>query len=168
LKFYLKILSEEKVFENDIPTYFSELYPFIEASENTWGLYSTILKSWLLALKIIKIDGEGGIFPADMSDNDATTELGNLEKISGLRAGNKGLFFPVISHAKMIEVTSLILNGGEPTGKEALKAKSDLNNAGVLVPGAQCFPRLPASRVDFNEVASGQQILAQLSISKIT
>lgn len=39
------------------------------------------------------------------------------------------------SHAKMIEVTSLILNGEEPAGKEAIKAKSDLNNAGVLVGG---------------------------------
>ena len=29
----------------------------------------------------------------------------------------------------------MILNGEEPTGKEALKAKSDLNNAGVLVGG---------------------------------
>lgn len=130
-----KILSGEKVFESDIPTYFSESYPFIEASEKTWGLYSTILKSWLLALKIIEIDGEGRIIASDVSHNDATAELGNLKKISGLRAGNKGLFFPVTSHAKMIEVTSLILNGKEPTGKEALKAKSDLNNAGVLVDG---------------------------------
>jgi hypothetical protein len=130
-----KILSGEKIFENDIPTYFSESYPFIEASEKTWGLYSTILKSWLLALKIIEIDREGRITASDMSHNDATTELGNLKKISGLRAGNKGLFFPVTSHAKMIEVTHLILNGEEPTGKEAIKAKSDLNNAGVLVGG---------------------------------
>ncbi|ELY4557320.1 hypothetical protein SMZ76_001727, partial [Cronobacter sakazakii] len=130
-----KILSGEKIFESDIPTYFSESYPFIEASEKTWGLYSTILKSWLLALKIIEIDGGGRIIASDVSHNDATAELGNLKKISGLRAGNKGLFFPVTSHAKMIEVTSLILNGEEPTGKEALKAKSDLNNAGVLVGG---------------------------------
>ena len=86
----------------------------------------------MLALKIIEIDGEGRIIASDVSHNDATAELGNLKKISGLRAGNKGLFFPVTSHAKMIEVTSLILNGEEPTGKEALKAKSDLNNAGVL------------------------------------
>lgn len=130
-----KILSGEKIFESDIPTYFSESYPFIEASEKTWGLYSTMLKSWLLALKIIEIDGEGRIIASDVSHSDATAELGNLKKISGLRAGNKGLFFPVTSHAKMIEVTSLILNGEEPTGKEALKAKSDLNNAGVLVGG---------------------------------
>ncbi|WP_054688278.1 nSTAND1 domain-containing NTPase [Pantoea stewartii] len=132
---FKKILSGEKVFENDIPKYFSESYPFIEASEKTWGLYSTILKSWLLALKIIEIDEEGRITASDVSHNDATAELGNLKKISGLRAGNKGLFFPVTSHAKMIEVTSLILNGEEPAGKEASKAKSDLNNAGVLVGG---------------------------------
>lgn len=130
-----KILSDEKIVENDIPKYFSEAYPFIEASEKTWGLYSTILKSWLLALKIIEIDKEGRITASDVSHSNATTELGNLKKISGLRAGNRGLFFPVTSHAKMVEITRMIIDGDEPTEKEALKAKSDLKNAGVLVGG---------------------------------
>ena len=147
-----KIFSDERIIENEIPTYFSEYYPFIEASEKTWGLYSTILKSWLLALKIIEIDKDGRITSSDLSHYDATAELGNLKQISGLRAGNRGLFFPVTSHAKMIEVTDMIINGEEPTEKEAIKAKTDLKNAGLLVGG-----RLAVSNIDqLNEALTAQ------------
>ena len=143
---------DEKIVENDIPIYFSEAYPFIEASEKTWGFYSTILKSWLLALKIIEIDKDGRINTSDVSHNNATIELGNLKRISGLRAGNRGLFFPVTSHAKMVEVTQMIIKGEEPTENEALKAKSDLKNAGVLVGG-----NLAVSNIDeLNEALTAQ------------
>jgi len=130
-----KILSGDNVSENDIPEYFSKSYPFIEASDKTWRLYSTILKSWLLALKIVKIDKQGKMATSDMSHSEASIKLGNLKQISGLRAGNKGLFFPVTSHAKMIKVTTMILNGDEPIEKEDLKANSDLKNAGILIGG---------------------------------
>jgi hypothetical protein len=130
-----KILSGDNISENDIPEYFSKSYPFIEASDKTWRLYSTILKSWLLALEIVEIDKQGKMTTSDMSHNDASIVLGNLKQISGLRAGNKGLFFPVTSHAKMIKVTTMILNGDEPIEKEDLKANSDLKNAGILVGG---------------------------------
>lgn len=133
--FLRKILSGENVFEADIPRYFAEAYPFIEASDKTWRLYSTILKSWLLALKIVVIDKGGKLLASDVSHNDASVELGNLKQISGLRAGNKGLFFPVTSHAQMVKVTNTILSGDEVSSKEEIKARSDLKNAGILIGG---------------------------------
>src|SRR5690606_733859 len=128
--FLRKILSGENVFEADIPRYFAEAYPFIEASDKTWRLYSTILKSWLLALKILVIDKGGQLLASDVTQNDASGELGNLKQISGPRAGNKGMFFPVTSHAQMVKVTNTILSGDEVSRKEEIKARSDLKNAG--------------------------------------
>lgn len=147
-----KILSGDAVSENDIPEYFSTSYPFIEASDKTWRLYSTILKSWLLALKIVEIDKQGKMTSSDMSHNEASTKLGNLKQISGLRAGNKGLFFPVTSHAKMTKVTTMILNGDEPSEKEDLKANADLKNAGILVGGQLAV----SNTEELNEALSAQ------------
>lgn len=130
---FKKILAGENVFEADIPVFFAKTYPFIEASDKTWRLYSTILKSWLLALKIVAIDKNGGLIASDVSHSNASVELGNLKQISGNRAGNKGLFFPVTSHAKMVKVTRSILNGDEIFDKEEIKARSDLKNAGILI-----------------------------------
>lgn len=147
-----KILAGEDVFEADIPEYFAKLYPFIEASDKTWRHYSTILKSWLLALKIIAIDKNGRLVASDASHNDASVELGNLKQISGLRAGNKGLFFPVTSHAQMVKVTKTILSGGQISNKQEMKAKSDLNNAGILIGG-----QLAISDIDeLNEALTAQ------------
>lgn len=147
-----RVMSDEKIRESDIPAYFSVSYPFIEASEKTWRLYATILKSWLLALKIIEIDSDGCILAVSISHIDATSELGNLKQISGTRAGNRGLFFPVTSHSKMIEVTNMILSGEEPSESGAVKAKGDLKNAGVLVGG-----RLAVSNIsELNEVLTAQ------------
>ncbi len=81
-----KILFGETVSENDIPDYFSQSYPFIEASDKTWRLYSTILKSWLLSLKILKIDKSGVLTISDVNHSEASAELGNLKQISGLKA----------------------------------------------------------------------------------
>lgn len=130
-----KILAGENVYEADISEYFAKAYPFIEASDKTWRLYSTILKSWLLALKIITIEKNGKLVASDTSHNDASVELGNLKKISGFRAGNKGLFFPTTSHGQMVKVTKTILSGDEVSAKEEIKARSDLKNAGILVGG---------------------------------
>lgn len=147
-----KVQSGESIYENEIPSHFSDSYPFIEASDKTWRLYSTILKSWLLALKIIEIDRQGKITTSDISHNNASIELGNLKQISGLRAGNKGLFFPVTSHDKMTKVTKMILNGEELAEKEDIKARADLKNAGIFVGG-----RLAVSNVDeLNEALAAQ------------
>jgi hypothetical protein len=148
-----KIMSGDNVSENDIPGYFSKSYPFIEASEKTWRLYSTILKSWLLALKIVAIDKQGKMTASDISHSEASIELGNLKQISGLRSGNKGLFFPVTSHAKMTKVTNMILGGNEPSEKEDIKAKADLKNAGILIGG-----QLAISNVEELDEALAAQI----------
>tara|TARA_R110001592_G_scaffold221139_2_gene475807 strand:+ start:13994 stop:16627 length:2634 start_codon:yes stop_codon:yes gene_type:complete len=148
-----KIMSGDSVSENDIPGYFSKSYPFIEASEKTWRLYSTILKSWLLALKIVAIDKQGRMTASDLSHSEASIELGNLKQISGLRSGNKGLFFPVTSHAKMTKVTNMILSGNEPSEKEDIKAKADLKNAGILIGG-----QLAVSNVEELDEALAAQI----------
>jgi hypothetical protein len=149
-----KIFSGENISENDIPEYFSKSYPFIEASDKTWRLYSTILKSWLLALKIIEIDKQGRITTSEISHSDASIELGNLKQISGIRSGNKGLFCPVTSYTKMVEVTAMILAGNQPTDKEAVKAKSDLKNAGILVRG-----QLAVSNIEELDEALAAQLL---------
>jgi len=147
-----QLISGQEVMENDIPEYFSSLYPFIEASDKTWRLYSTILKSWLLSLKILEIEKSGKLVATKISHSEASIELGNLSQISGLRAGNKGLFFPVTSFSKMTEVTQQIINGTEPTDKEGIKAIADLRNAGVLV-GSQL---VVANIEELGEALSGQ------------
>jgi hypothetical protein len=128
-----RILSGDKVYENDISLYFSRSYPFIEASEKTWSLYSTILKSWLLALKLIEIRKNGELSITAISHTNASIELGNLKSISGIRSLNKGLFLPLTSLSMMRKVTEMIIKGIEPDKREEIKAKSDLKNAGVLV-----------------------------------
>ncbi|WP_140169158.1 hypothetical protein, partial [Vibrio parahaemolyticus] len=50
------LMAGERISESDIPDMFSRLYPYIDASDKTWGQYSTVLKSWLLSLKIIEIE----------------------------------------------------------------------------------------------------------------
>lgn len=147
-----QLISGQEVMENDIPEYFSSLYPFIEASDKTWRLYSTILKSWLLSLKILEIEKSGKLVATKISHLEASIELGNLSQISGLRAGNKGLFFPVTSFSKMTEVTQQIISGVEPTDKEGIKAIADLRNAGVLV-GSQL---VVANIEELGEALSGQ------------
>lgn len=64
-----KLLTGESILEGNIPKYFSDSYPFIEASDKTWETYSTNLKSWLLTLKIIEIDTEGNITASETSHN---------------------------------------------------------------------------------------------------
>ncbi len=145
-----EIMSGDPVLENDIPAYFSKSYPFIEASEGTWRLYSTILKSWLLALKIVAIDKQGRMTASDLSHSEASIELGNLKQIW---SGNKGLFFPVTSHAKMTKVTNMILSGNEPSEKEDIKAKGDLKNAGILIGG-----QLAVSNIEELDEALAAQI----------
>lgn len=127
------LMAGEKISESDIPDMFSRLYPYIDASEKTWGQYSTVLKSWLLSLKIIEIDTNGDLNLTGTNHADVSRELGNLKQISSYRAGNKGLFFPVTSYSMMIQVTEELLKGNEIEGKEQTKAKLDLRNAGVLV-----------------------------------
>ena len=119
--------------EQDLPTYFAESYPFIEASEKTWGFYSTVLKSWLLSLKIIVIEKNGVIKISNISHSKAISELGNLNVIAGMRAGNRGLFFPVTSYSMMTKVAQKIIEGNSSEGKEENKAEVDLKNAGILV-----------------------------------
>ncbi|TCD20492.1 hypothetical protein E0D86_13805 [Pseudomonas sp. IC_126] len=128
-----RLLAGEQILENDLPSLFSTSYPYIEASDNTWRLYSTILKSWLLSLKILTVDKNGILRTTDYSHAQAAAELGNLKQISGLRSGNKGLFFPVTSFSKMKDVTLQLIDGIDPTDKEGIKAKGDLRNSGVLV-----------------------------------
>lgn len=147
-----KLHSGEKVSENDISGYFSDAYPFIEASDKTWRLYSRILKSWLLSLKIIENDKDGELTISDISHSGASIELGNLKQISSLRAGNKGLFFPVTSHSMLTKVTKQIVNGAEPEGSEEIKAIGDLKNAGILV-GNQL---VVSNEIELNEALSGQ------------
>lgn len=147
-----KIISGDSVRENDIPHHFSESYPFIEASEKTWRLYSTILKSWLLSLKIITITKDGELTLTEISHSEAATELGNLHQFSGIRSGNKGLFFPVTSFSMMAKVTQKILDGIEPETGEETKAKADLKNAGILV-GTQLAI---SNTEELSEALSGQ------------
>lgn len=147
-----QLLSGKTIMENDIPEYFSSSYPFIEASDKTWRLYSTILKSWLLTLKILEIEKGGKLLSTEYSHMEVANELGNLNQISGLRAGNKGLFFPVTSFSKMIEVTEQLISGINPTDNEGIKAKADLKNAGVLV-GNQLAV---ANAEELSEALSGQ------------
>lgn len=127
------LMAGERISESDIPNMFSKLYPYIDASEKTWGLYSTVLKSWLLSLKIINIEKNGNLALTGINHSDVSRELGNLKQISNYRSGNKGLFFPVTSYTMMIKVTEELLKGNEISGKEETKAKGDLKNAGVLV-----------------------------------
>ncbi|ARN65097.1 hypothetical protein CGH99_24025 [Vibrio parahaemolyticus] len=127
------LMAGERISESDIPDMFSRLYPYIDASDKTWGQYSTVLKSWLLSLKIIEIEKNGNLKLTGSNHSDVSRELGNLKQISSYRAGNKGLFFPVTSYSMMIQVTEELLKGNEITGKEQAKAKADLKNAGVLV-----------------------------------
>lgn len=147
-----KLLSGEKVSEDDISGYFSDAYPFIEASDKTWRHYSRILKSWLLSLKIIEKEKNGELDISDISHSDASIELGNLKQISGLRAGNKGLFFPVTSHSMLTKITKKIVNGIEPEGSEEIKAIGDLKNAGILVRNQLVV----SNEIELNEALSGQ------------
>ncbi len=127
------LMAGERISESDIPDMFSRLYPYIDASEKTWGQYTTVLKSWLLSLKIIEIEKNGDLKLTGNNHPDVSRELGNLKQISSYRSSNKGLFFPVTSYSMMIQVTEELLKGNEIKGKEQIKAKSDLKNAGVLV-----------------------------------
>jgi hypothetical protein len=118
--------------ENELPKFFIEQYPFIEASEKTWRLYSTTLKSWLVTLNIIDISQDGKMILPDVDIKDVMKKLGNLNEISG-RTSNNGLFLPVTSFSKLKEAMEMLLNGKEITNKELLKAKLDLANADILV-----------------------------------
>ena len=125
--------SDGEMQEQDLPTYFAESYPFIEASDKTWSFYSTVLKSWLLSLKIIVIESNGVIKISDISHSKAISELGNLNVIAGMRAGNRGLFFPVTSYSMMTKVAQKLIEGKKLETKEENKAEVDLKNSGVLV-----------------------------------
>ncbi|QHQ26002.1 hypothetical protein [Pectobacterium parvum] len=56
--------------ENELPKFFIEQYLFIEASEKTWRLYSTTLKSWLATLNIIDISQDGKMILPDVDIKD--------------------------------------------------------------------------------------------------
>lgn len=147
-----KIISGKTIFESDLPSYFSSSYPFIEASDKTWRLYSTILKSWLLTLKIIEITKDGNLQITNYNHMTASNELGNLTQISGAKGESRGLFFPITSLLKMNEIAKKLLNDIEIVDKEGIKAKTDLKNAGLLVNGQLAV----ASSEELNEALYAQ------------
>jgi hypothetical protein len=118
---------------NQLASYLHDQFPFIEASDQTWNLYSTILKSWINITRLLDVSDEHTLVLPKEDRSKALEDLGNLANISSsTRRLSPEVFFPTIQIQTVCFVANILLNDGWPSTKQDNKALIDLKNGGWL------------------------------------
>ena len=128
----LKQITTKPFSEDEIATFIKEQFPFVQASKDTWELYSNILKSWLINFKIIIINKDQKLEIINNDRDEISKELSNLENFDSNIRKVTNLFFPSSSWNYMEEVFKEILKGKTVFTGEKQKAYTDLKNIGLF------------------------------------
>lgn len=128
----LKQNSVHPFFEIEIPEFIKEQFPFVQASKDTWELYSTILKSWLISFKIITINKEHKLEIVNYDRDEINKSLSNLENFGSPMRKTANLFFPSSSWKYLKAVFQELIQGKTTFTGEKQKAFTDLKNIGII------------------------------------
>lgn len=128
----LKQNSVHPFFEIEIPEFIKEQFPFVQASKDTWELYSTILKSWLISFKIITINKEHKLEIVNYDRDEINKSLSNLENFGSPMRKTANLFFPSSSWKYLKAVFQELMQGKTTFTGEKQKAFTDLKNIGII------------------------------------
>ena len=128
----LKQITTKTFSEDEIATFIKEQFPFVQASKDTWELYSNILKSWLINFKIIIINKDQKLQTINNDRDEISKELSNLENFASNIRKVTNLFFPSSSWNYMEEVFKEILKGKNVFTGEKQKAYTDFKNIGLF------------------------------------
>lgn len=124
----IKIITNKTFKENEVPNFLKEQFPFVQASKETWDLYSTILKSWLVGFKIVEIDKNQVLHQLDCDKDEVINTLSNLESFSSSLRRTSNLFFPTATWVYIKQVYNEVSQGTNDFTGEKLKAYTDLRN----------------------------------------
>ena len=125
----LNILNKQDDFTSgDLPKFLKDQFPFVGATDQTWVLYSNILKSWLTNLDIVEINKDTVLKPSQISREDIFNKLGNLNSISMSKRGVHEIFLPSVSWANVEACFYDLLSGVTNFKGEKQKALNDLKN----------------------------------------
>lgn len=142
--------------ENEIATFIKEQFPFVQASKDTWEVYSNILKSWLINFKIITINKDNKIEINNIDRDEISKQLSNLNNFDSINRKVSNLFFPSSSWNYMKEVFQEILQGKTVFIGEKQKAYTDLKNIGVFKDKTLLFAEWSDCEEYIKKIISGE------------
>lgn len=142
--------------ENEIATFIKEQFPFVQASKDTWEIYSNILKSWLINFKIIIINKENKIEINNSNRDEISKELSNLNNLDLKNRRVSNLFLPSSSWNYIKEVFQEIMQGKTVFMGEKQKAYTDLKNIGVFKDEALLFTEWGDCEEYIKKIISGE------------
>lgn len=143
-------------FEEEIATFIKEQFPFVQASKDTWEVYSNILKSWLINFKIISINKEHKLEIINNDRDEISKELSNLENFDSTIRKVTNLFFPSSSWDYLKDVFQEISQGKTVFTGEKQKAYTDLKNIGIIRDRALLFSDWSECEEYIKNIISGE------------
>ena len=152
----LKQNSVHPFFEIEIPEFIKEQFPFVQASKDTWELYSTILKSWLISFKIITINKEHKLEIVNYDRDEINKSLSNLENFGSPMRKTANLFFPSSSWKYLKAVFQELMQGKTTFTGEKQKAFTDLKNIGIIQDKKLLFTKWSDCEVYIKKKISGE------------
>lgn len=149
----LNLLNKQNDFTSEnISNFLKTQFPFVEATDQTWDLYSNILKSWLVNLEIIEIDKNLIIKPVQISREEILRKLGNLTSIKLTKRGAHEIYLPSASWNYVEDCFNDLLNGLSPQKGEKLKAINDLKNGEWYDGTKLCFDNIDSFKKEIKEM----------------
>lgn len=131
----ITILAKESMSYDDLTFYLRKSFPYVEASNSTWGLYTNILIGWLEVTKVVKRASNNYIKLIDTSKESITHLLGNLADTSYGRRGrisNRNIMLPSITWKYFEECFTMIKDNKTEFKGEYRKAYFDIKNSGLI------------------------------------
>lgn len=136
----------------ELNLFLKEQFPFVEATDQTWDLYSNILKSWLTNLDVIIIDKNMLMKPNQIKREEILNKLGNMNSIRFSRRGHHEIYLPSVSWISVEECFLDLLNDVIPQKGEKYKAINDLKNGEWYVNGKLIFDDIETFKKEVKEM----------------
>ncbi len=149
----LNLLNKRDDFSfEELHLFLKDQFPFVEATDQTWELYSNILKSWLTNLDIVKIDKNSYMKPYQITREEILNKLGNMNSIRLSRRGIHEVYLPSVSWNNVEECFLDLIKGVVPQKGGKLKAINDLKNGEWYSGGKLIFEDIETFRKEVKEM----------------
>jgi hypothetical protein len=136
-----RVAQNDKINIKDVPDYLESQFPFIDASPNTWKMYSGTFVSWLTATKLVDILDDTFVIPKE-ERKFIVESLGNLSIVkprSGGGSKNFGtrlnLFLPSCPWQKLEANVEKLLNNENIPEQDLRKISTDLRRNNLISDG---------------------------------
>lgn len=123
-------VQKRQVNMSDLGEYIKSKFPYIDASDGTWGTYANILYSWLTVTKIVTMNKNDSMEICTSYTND-DSQLGNLQQALYGRKILTNELIPSVSWSYMEKCFMKIKNGEQSFDGEVNKALLDLKRSGI-------------------------------------